>query len=78
MASLFEFLNPTQQPGIPRPDMRLGADMLDAIRRVMDRAQGEIGASAATMDTISTGLERHSHRMRDHHSGHMTALVEKS
>lgn len=78
MASLFEFLNPTQQSGIPRPDARLGTDMLDAIRRVMDSAQGEIGAGAATMDTISTGLERHSHRMRDHHSGRMTALGKKS
>ncbi len=74
MASLFEFLNPTQQPGIPRPE----ADMLDAVRRAMDGVQSEIGASAATVDLLATGLSRHGHRMRDQHSDRVAGLVEKT
>ncbi len=74
MASLFEFLNPAQQPGIPRPE----TDVLDAIGRALATAQSEIGASAANMDTITTGMSRHSHRILEQHSARVTAILDKS
>ncbi|MGL5446787.1 MAG: DUF3141 domain-containing protein [Rhabdaerophilum sp.] len=64
MANIFDLLDPTRQPAMPRPE----GDVLSAMRRSMRDATSEIEASSATFNILNTAASRHSKRINETHS----------
>jgi len=64
MASIFDLIDPTRQPAVPRPE----GDMLTIVRRSLHDASSEIDASSATFNILSAAASRHSRRISETHS----------
>lgn len=64
MPSIFDFMDPTRQPAIPRPE----SDLLAATRRLMHETTSEIEAGSATFNILTAASSRHGKRINDAHT----------
>ncbi len=76
MANIFDLLDPTRQPAVPRPE----GDLLSSMRRSMQDATSEIDASSATFNIVVTATSRHARRINETHScrAHETVSAAES
>ncbi|WP_235829727.1 DUF3141 domain-containing protein [Frigidibacter oleivorans] len=74
MANVFELFDPAAQPSVPRPE----ADLLDGLRRVMQAAEAELEAGAATSGILTTAASRHAQRITEVHSQRAHEVVERA
>jgi pimeloyl-ACP methyl ester carboxylesterase len=72
MANIFDLFDPARQSGVPLPE----ADLLAAIQKGMALTEGEIEATSATFNILTTAAQRQSARITETHSRRAEEALE--